>query len=191
MKISKVVIALILAGIVVLLFLQVARSPGVANLEVLSRAPTSPPLRTLDGPLRTVATGETVYVPVYSHIYMSGGSEQLLETTLSVRNTDREHDIVVQSIRYYDTEGTELREYLDAPIVLGPMASTDFLVEERDRSGGSGANFLIDWVAEEPVTEPVIEAVMVAGSDDNRAFAFVRPGFPLVRLPASDVGQDP
>ena len=183
MKSSKIAIALLLTGLLAGgLAALLWTNARTSNSEVLSRAPTSLPLKTLEGKLRAVATGETVYVPVYSHIFMSGGSEQLLETTLSVRNTDRTNPIVVESIRYYDTEGIQLREYLSAPIILGPLASTDFLVEERDRSGGVGANFLIDWVAEEPVSEPVIEAVMVGGSDDNRAFAFVRPGYPLARF---------
>ena len=150
----------------------------LSRMELLERAPSAPPLEELKQGLREVASGQTVYVPVYSHIYTRGGVEQLLEVTLSIRNADLENAIVVESIRYYDTEGNELKEYLKAPIRLRPLASTDFLVEQRDDSGGAGANFLVDWVAEDVVTEPIIETVMVS-SEGNRSFAFVRPGFPV------------
>jgi hypothetical protein len=41
------------------------------------------------------------------------------------------------------------------------MASADYLVEERDRSGGVGANFLVEWTSKEAVSQPIIEAVMI------------------------------
>ncbi|MBZ0113626.1 MAG: DUF3124 domain-containing protein [Thermoanaerobaculia bacterium] len=153
-----------------------------ARLQTLQRAPTAPPLQELHGGLRHAASGETVYVPVYSHIYAGGGTTHLLEATLSIRNTDREQSIVINSVRYYDTEGRELEEYLSTPVVLNPLASTDFLVESRDEAGGTGANFLVDWTAEGVVTEPVIEAVMV-NVEGSRAFSFARPGYPLSKFP--------
>ncbi len=156
-----------------------------SEIETLHRAPTAPPLQELRGGLRQVTSGQTVYVPVYSHIYAAGGVQRLLETTLSIRNTDLERPIIVTSVRYYDTEGRLLDEYLEQPVLLGPLASTDFLVEHRDRAGGAGANFLVDWAAENAVTEPVIEAVMV-NVEGNRAFSFVRPGYPLSRFRAAD-----
>lgn len=182
---ASVLAALLLATLLVSVW-QIGRRSGSPSL---SRAPTSPALKEFQGELRTVAKGETVYVPVYSHIYASGGSEQLLEATLSIRNTDLHEAIIIKSIRYYDTEGLELREYLPESIILPPLASTDFLVEQRDRAGGAGANFLIDWVAETSVTEPVIEAVMV-GFEDNRAFAFARPGYPLHKFPRNQANRN-
>lgn len=156
-----------------------------AEIETLQRAPTAPPLRELDADLRQVATGRRVYVPVYSHIYAEGGREYPLETTLSIRNADVDHSLVVDSIRYYDNEGRLLREYLDRPIVLGPLASTDFLVERRDVAGGVGANFLVDWMAEEAVTEPLIEAVMAMVGGDQ-AMAFRSPGYAISRFGVED-----
>ena len=156
-----------------------------AEIETLTRAPSAPPLQEFRGGLRQTTSGRTVYVPVYSHIYAGGGAQRLLEVTLSIRNTDLEQPIVVTSVRYYDTEGLLLDEYLENPVVLGPLASTDFLVEHRDRAGGVGANFLVDWAAESAVTEPLIEAVMV-NLEGNRAFSFVREGYPLSRFQATD-----
>lgn len=177
-----IVLLLGMVGLVVVLaFLGLRADRRLASLETLQRAPTAPPLQELRGGLRQVASGRTVYVPVYSHIYAEGGREQLLETTLSIRNMDREQPIAITSIRYYDTDGRLLEEYLEHPVALGPLASTDFLVEQRDEAGGAGANFLVDWAAETAVTEPLIEAVMVRVGG-NQAFAFRSPGYPISHL---------
>ena len=138
--------------------------------------PDDPPLReapsssVLPGPVSLVpaseaAAGQTIYVPVYSHIYYRDDRRVInLATTLSIRNTDASDPIFITAVRYYDTEGALVRRYVEEPLQLGPMASTDFVVEKEDTSGGSGANFIVEWQAEEAVTEPVVEAVMVSTS---------------------------
>jgi uncharacterized protein DUF3124 len=130
--------------------------------------------------------GATVYVPAYSHIYHSGGRPILLEATLSIRNTSENHPITIQSVRYSDTAGQLVNVYLDAPLRLAPLATTEFLVKARDTKGGSGANFLVRWTAATDVAEPVIETIMVGVSGD-RSLAFARPGRVLTRVtpPAS------
>lgn len=182
MKANKSVIAIIVLLAVLLGILAVLahfdHQLTAIQSQLPARAPSASPLQTVPAKPERVAHGQTVYVPVYSHVYSGFGREQALEATLSIRNTDLEHAIVVSAIRYYDNEGTLLRDYLDAPVLLGPLASADFLVERRDMAGGVGANFLVEWVAEEVVTTPVIEAVMVS-SEGNKAFAFVRPGYPI------------
>ncbi len=169
--------------VALLVFVGLRADQRLKAIETLQRAPTAPPLRAFREVSRTVTSGQRVYVPVYSHIYANGGQEYLLEATLSIRNTDLEHSLVISSIRYYDTEGHFLEEYLEHPVVLGPLASTDFLVEHRDASGGTGANFLVDWEAENAISVPLIEAIMVRVGG-NQAFAFARPGYPLATSPA-------
>lgn len=126
-----------------------------------------------------IVEGQTVYVPVYSHIYAEGGQPHLLETTLSVRNLDPSHSISLKSVKYFDTEGALIKQYLDQKIVLAPLATAAFLVEKQDASGGSGANFIVVWDADEPVYEPLIEAVMV-GFSDARSISFTSQGRALV-----------
>jgi hypothetical protein len=107
--------------------------------------------------------GQTVYVPVYSHIY-SGDREQpfYLAATLSIRNTDRSHPITLTQVDYYDSEGKFLVHYLKRPVSLGALATKRFVVHESDRSGGSGAKFIVAWESDQPVTEPLVEAVMIS-----------------------------
>jgi hypothetical protein len=107
--------------------------------------------------------GQTVYVPVYSHIY-SGDREQpfYLAATLSIRNTDSKHAIQLMAVDYYDSEGKFLKHYLDKALSLNAMATKRYVVPESDKSGGSGAKFIIRWQSDQPVAEPLIESVMIS-----------------------------
>lgn len=110
-----------------------------------------------------VVTGQMLYVPAYSQIFHGTTRDSLdLAVTLTVHNTDLENAIILQSVRYYDTDGMLVREYVDAPMEVSSLATIGFFVPENDLSGGWGANFIVEWVAETPVHEPVVEAVMVS-----------------------------
>ncbi|MBF0612128.1 MAG: DUF3124 domain-containing protein [Magnetococcales bacterium] len=117
------------------------------------------------GDLPPLSSGQTVYVPVYSQIYHGNmdrdgkPKEILLSSMLSVRNTDPKHSMTITSVKYYDTHGKVLREYLSQPVTLAAMGSTDYFVEYKDRSGGTGANFVVVWKSAKPVNPPIMEAV--------------------------------
>lgn len=125
--------------------------------------------------------GQSVYVPVYSHIWHgnldSRGKPQtlLLSSMLSIRNTDPDDGLTVRSVRYYDTAGKLIREYLPQSARLGPMASTDVFVEHKDETGGTGANFVVQWSADRAISAPVIEVVN-AYFFGPHSLAFTSPG---------------
>ena len=122
---------------------------------------------------------QAAYVPVYSHIYYDGGRPYLLETTLSIRNVDPKEPVYVSKADYYDTKGKLSNEKVDRLIKLGPLQTIEFLIERHDASGGSGANFIVEWhAADKNVHAPLIEAVMVGRSGTN-AISFVRKSVPL------------
>ena len=125
-----------------------------------------------------IAEGQTVYVPVYSHIYSGGGKPHLLEVTLSVRNTDPERPVRLLAVQYFDTHGNLVKSHLDKAMELGPLETVEFLVEKHDRQGGSGANFMVTWDADQPVYEPIIEAVMI-GLTSEHSISFITPARPL------------
>ena len=127
-----------------------------------------------------IVDGQTVYIPVYSHVYADGGRPHLLETTLSIRNLDPNRAISIKSVKYFDTRGALVKEYLNDVMRLGPLETTAFLVEKRDTRGGSGANFIVVWDSKEPVYEPLIEAILVGFSEGN-SISFASPGRALVR----------
>jgi Protein of unknown function (DUF3124) len=158
--------------VLLMLAISIATSPGQAQ-----PAPPlpAPPQGTGEAPAAKVV-GQMIYVPVYSHIYYYNTRRRyLLAVTLSIRNTDLHKPMTITSVRYYDTDGKFLQEYLEKPLQLGPLASTDFFVEERDIRGGAGANFLVEWRAEAPMNAPLVEAVMV-GTAGTQGIAFMSPG---------------
>lgn len=122
----------------------------------------APTLSTVDIADLQIVSGQTVFVPAYPEIFYDDSTRTIaLTTTLAIHNTDPDHEIVIRSVRYYDTDGALVREFIESPVSLNPLATTGFVVPADDSVGGWGANFLIEWGAESPVYEPVIEAIMI------------------------------
>lgn len=111
-----------------------------------------------------IVTGQTLYVPAYSEVLLSNSRAHELVVTLAIHNTDLDAPIFIKSVVYHDTDGDVVRSYVTEPIEVSPLATTGFLVEARDTSAGWGANFIVEWGAEEAVYEPIVEAVMVSRS---------------------------
>ena len=131
-------------------------------------------------------TAQTVYVPIYSHIYADDRYRDtpfLLTATLSIRNTDPSKPFTLKSVRYYDSKGMLLHTYLDKPMTIEPLGSTRFIVPESESKGGSGAKFLVDWEAESPVVEPIIESVMI-GTKMQQGISFISTGRVIKGTPA-------
>jgi hypothetical protein len=122
------------------------------------------------------SAGQTVYVPIYSHIY-SGlkGRPFNLAATLSIRNTDPKLPISLVSVTFYDSEGKLVKEYLEKSVELKAMASTRYILTEADTGGGSGANFLVKWTSKTKVNPPLIEGVMI-GTRSGQGISFVSRG---------------
>ena len=126
-----------------------------------------------------LSKGQAVYVPIYSHVF--GGDTELpfyLTATLSIRNTDPNSPITILSVNYYDSKGKLVRRYLKHPKKLNPMASSHHVVEESNKRGGLGANFIVKWKSETKVNEPVIEGVMI-GTKSQQGISFISRGRPI------------
>ena len=120
----------------------------------------------------------TVYVPVYSSIYVGLDIRQAiieLAATVSIRNVSALYPVVLNFVRYYDSGGKLIREYLKEPVELGPLATVEFVIQRVDTAGGPGANFLVQWVGQKDVDEPLIEAVMI-GQNGNAGISFTSEG---------------
>jgi hypothetical protein len=105
---------------------------------------------------------ETVYVPVYSNIYViSGERRQSLTATVSVRNTSEKDTMYVLNSDYYDSQGIKVKEYTKKPIRLNPLQSIEFIVENKESQGGVGANFIINWGTNSEGLKPILQAVMI------------------------------
>ena len=121
-------------------------------------------------------SGQTVYVPVYSHIFFGDrGAAFNLAATLSLRNADPAHSIWITSADYHDSNGRLLKKHYDKPVMLKPLASTEIFIPESDTSGGFGASFMVRWKSEKPVTPPVIECLMI-GARSGQGITLLSPG---------------
>ncbi len=135
----------------------------------------APPRLLAEGQIE-LSDGQTIYAPAYSHIY-SGDRERLflLTVTLSIRNIDQKHPIIITSVDYYETQGKLLKKYLDKPVTLNPLGSIRYIVPEKDKTGGSGANFIVEWKSDKSVNPPVVETVMI-GTQSGQGISFTSRG---------------
>jgi len=122
------------------------------------------------------SNGQSVYVPVYSHIYHGDQERKFnLTATLSIRNTNLKKDIMLHSIGYYDSDGGLLKNYLEAPIVLKKFSTIRYIIKAKDKSGGSGAKFLVRWKSNGLSNTPLIEAIMIS-TQSQQGISFVSRG---------------
>ncbi|MCB9470012.1 MAG: DUF3124 domain-containing protein [Candidatus Obscuribacterales bacterium] len=112
---------------------------------------------------------EVIYLPVYSHIYSHDHVSLKIDLaeTVSIRNTDFGNPIILTSVKHYRTDGKLVKEYIRAPLKIDPMATADFVVPRNDSSGGSGANFIIEWVSRQKVNRPIAEAIMIFAASSH------------------------
>lgn len=116
-----------------------------------------------------------VYVPVYSNIYSRTRNDRTyLTSTLSIHNTSETDTLFIVRVDYHDTAGKLVKKYLEAPIYLNTFETIEYVVEEQDDSGGSGANFIIEWYGNEKLN-PLFQAVMIGGLG-NKSFSFSTEG---------------
>ena len=116
-------------------------------------------------PSHALTSGNTIYVPIYSHVYYGNvdwtkkPESKQMAVMVSVRNTDSKNAIQITSIKYYGSDGQLIRDETSKAKTLGPMATMELFVENKDTTGGAGANYIISFSAKAPVNPPLIEAV--------------------------------
>lgn len=122
--------------------------------------------------------GQTVYIPSYANV-MSGPPMLMvvpLRANLIIHNTDPSQALTLDRIDHYDTDGKLAYKYLEKPVTLKPLAATRVIVKEPKRGDeGLGANFIVQWHAEKPVNEPIIDCLML-GTLGNQGFSFSSQG---------------
>lgn len=149
---------------------------GMALLGALPHQGAAQGAAERDRPALEANTGQTVYVPVYSHIQQGEAiARQPLSSTLAIHNVDPTRPIHITGVSYYDHSGMKLKDFIDDPRSLRPFESTHFIVGIREDRGGVGANFIVEWQAEEKVVDPIIEGIM-SGGTGTQGLSFVTRG---------------
>jgi len=104
--------------------------------------------------------GQVWYVPIYSNIPCDGDRMSDLSAFIAIHNTDLTYPIRVTKVLYFDNDGKLVKDFTPQKLVLAPLAATNYHIPRKDQSG-TGANFLIEWISDSPVLEPLIESVMI------------------------------
>lgn len=119
--------------------------------------------------------GQVLYLPIYSNIpYFEHGKKYDLSAFVAIHNTDFENAITITKVLFLNNDGKLIENYLLKDSIISPLGATNFFVPERDQSG-TGANFLIEWVSDTLVNEPLIESVIV-GLTDGQGISFLSNG---------------
>lgn len=119
--------------------------------------------------------GQTLYVPSYSNII--GDYQHIaVRANLLIHNTDPANPITIVRIDNYDTEGKLVEKFLSKPVQLNPLAAIRYAIKNPKKGDeGAGANFIVQWKADNKVTEPLVECIMV-GSLGNQGHTFSSQG---------------
>ena len=128
-----------------------------------------------------MSKGQTLYVPAYSHIYIGHkATPYKLTVTLSIRNIDPDLPFTLFAVDYHGTEGSLIKHYLDKPITIAPMATARYVVPSPDKTGGSGANFIVKWNSTTPLNPPIVEAIMI-GTQSQQGISFTSRGQEILK----------
>ena len=123
-----------------------------------------------------ISRGQKIYVPYYSQLYNPSGSTSIkFVGILSIRNTSETQKIRITRVDYFDTSGEIEQKCLnEKDLVLSPLATTEFGIPKEDNLGSSGAKIIVEWVSEQLVSDPVIEAI--ATTAGTQGIALVTSG---------------
>ena len=157
---------------------------AIASLALLALSSSLVLGQSSDQVLHGQSLGQLLYLPIYSHIWHGEADSKgqpmktLVSISVSIRNTDPAKPIRISSAQYYDTDGRTLREYVTSPRTIGPMGTYEIFVPRSDDTGGSGANFLISWKSDAPVSPPIVEGIH-ANLPVGRSIAFTTWARPI------------
>lgn len=114
--------------------------------------------------LDSLKRGKT-YLSVYSQIYSeTEHRSHSLTATVSLRNINTTDTVYIDKATYYNTHGEAIRTYFESPIFIAPMETVEIIIDESDKEGGTGANFLFNWSVKPNSNAPYFESVMISTS---------------------------
>lgn len=126
----------------------------------------------------SLKTGHT-YLSVYSQIYSTTEHKTHdLTATVSIRNINANDTIFINKADYYNTKGDLIRHYISKPIYVKPMQTIEIVIDEKDKEGGTGANFMFEWQVDNQTSQPYFEAVMISTSG-QQGLSFTTKGVDL------------
>ena len=124
----------------------------------------------------TLKCREIVYVPVYSDIYHLDGTKRFLLTiTVSVRNISLKDSAYILNAVYNDSYGKHLRNFVTKTVLLKPLESIEYVIEDAEDKGGAGASFILEWGGSKYSNQMLIQSIMI-GTTGQQGISFTAKG---------------
>jgi hypothetical protein len=119
--------------------------------------------------------GQVLYLPIYSNIpYHENNRLFDLSAFIAIHNTDFHQTMKITKVLFFDNDGKLVSNYLQKDTILQPLGALNFFVPRSDKSG-TGANFIVEWVSDTLINEPLIESVMI-GLASSQGVSFLSTG---------------
>ena len=135
------------------------------NKEISSVNETNWKSRTITHVLSDSLIQGKTYLSVYSQIYSETEHKvHNLTATVSLRNINTIDTVYIDKATYFNTYGEAIRAYFEKTIFIAPMETVEIIIDEHDKEGGTGANFVFDWRVKPHSNEPFFESVMITTS---------------------------
>ena len=126
----------------------------------------------------SLTSGQT-YLSVYSQIYSSSEDRtHNLTVTVSMKNINLNDTVFINKAAYFDTKGKLIRTYFSNPIYIAPLETVEIIIDELDKYGGTGANFIFDWKKKKNVEDPHFESIMIS-TFGQQGLSFTSQGIKL------------
>jgi hypothetical protein len=110
-------------------------------------------------PADLAGDGLAAYVPLHVNIDSKRRSTGDHDAILHLRNTDPAQALRINRIRAYDATGKERASLIDAPLNLGPMATTQLQLSGLDGLEVRPlSSAIVEWSSAGAVNPPIFEA---------------------------------
>jgi len=112
-------------------------------------------------PVKSIS-GQLLYLPVYSNVpYQIDTTMFDMSAFVAIHNTNLLLPIYLTQVLYFNQDGKLVDDFLKGSrIKINPLVTRNFYIPYEDKSG-TGANFIIEWIADSLVSEPLIESVTI------------------------------
>ncbi len=118
--------------------------------------------------------GQVLYMPIYSNIPSNYKQQRNLSAFLAIHNTDLNNQIKITKAVFFNTHGKVVKSFISKEQAIKPLATFIMTIPREDQSG-TGSNFIVEWIAERSVNEPLIESIMTDLSG-NLGLSFLSSG---------------
>ena len=149
---------IIYSFLLILFFTTCNWENGISSLDPVNWEKRKITISNLD----SMIVGKT-YLPVYSQIYQLHENKTYdLTVTVSLRNISSYDSIFILNADFHNPKGELIRNYFNEPIYLKPLETVAIVIDENDKEGGTGGNFVFDWAVQNEKNLPLFEAVMIS-----------------------------